>query len=603
VRPANWTDSAPFAAAARWSAIAWLLLLGTAFAAHSATSPADMRFDHAEFVISSDDTPPAGGWRPQALPDSWLHNHRGLAGIGWYRMRFELDAVPAYAMALYVSRVAVTGQFWLNGSLLNPEVRFTQAGGPIGTYTGRRPHLIPLPAGLFRVGENELHIRVQGFAIGGNGLWDVRIAELDRLRAPWLLRYIPQRTIPEALFALMAASFLFALLVWWRDPQARDLLFISVMGLWALILGLYCVPALSLTREGLTIFLAVLFTVFYWALLALFHRYSESRWHWYPRVLHVVSALTLLCAFVVIALDLNTERFTERMGLVMLPMALLRLLATVMLVQAAWRKRSAPSIALAAAEVLWLSGHVQIIGIFAGWLSPEPFRIDPACSLPLFFVLQLLFVERFVHSREQAAREQQAAISAERARILQDMHDGMGSQLITALRIVKREDGDRTAVAQSIEEALQDLRLIIDSLAVGDQGLVQLLGNLRYRLEPRLAALGIDLRWNVQPFAELDTLTPQFALAVLRIVQEALTNAIKHARPAVITVSIERRDGAVLIGVADDGIGFDSEGRAGTGRGLSSMRKRAQQLGATFHIERLDGGGTFASLRLPETVT
>src|SRR5690606_34296818 len=88
----------------------------------------DFHFQAAEFVASDARTPPASGWRPVTLPDSWLRNHPSTRGIGWYRMRFHLDAVPPPGMALYVSRVSRTGQFWLNGSVLNPDVRFNDGG-------------------------------------------------------------------------------------------------------------------------------------------------------------------------------------------------------------------------------------------------------------------------------------------------------------------------------------------------------------------------------------------------------------------------------------------------------------------------------------------
>ncbi|MGQ0522483.1 MAG: ATP-binding protein [Betaproteobacteria bacterium] len=557
-----------------------------------------LKFGQAEFVISDADTPPQDGWQTQRLPDSWLHNHPGLAGIGWYRMQFRLDAMPPQGMALYVSRVGVTGQLWLNGSILNPEVRFTKPDGPVGTSTSHRAYLIPLPQGLFRVGENTLHIRVQGFGVGGEGLWDVRIGDIERLRPAWLVREIPQRIIPQALFALMLASSLFAFLVWWRERRTRVPHFMVVMLLWTVFLGMFVLPPPPLTRFAWTTLIVVLLTVFNWTLLHLFYRYSESNWRWYPWVLHIISAITLLLAVVVVVHG-DAEQGSRQMGLLMLPTALLRVLAPAMLIQAAWRQRSWRSYALAGTEILWFSGQLQIMGILMGWLSPEPFRIDPACALPLYLVLQYLFVERFVRDRERAAREQQEAIIAERARILQDMHDGMGSQLVTALRLVKREDGDRAVAARNIEEALQDLRLIIDSLDHLNQGLLPKLADLRYRLEPRLAELGIRLVWEVDPLPELDALPPQSALNAMRIVQEALNNAIKHARPTAITVSVTRQDGAVVISVADDGAGFDPDAARGAGRGLSGMRKRAEQLGARLHVERCGGGGTAVSLYFP----
>lgn len=575
-----------------------LLSLSTACAAEPAAPVLDLRFDQADFVVSDERTPPQDGWRSQRLPDSWLQSHPGLAGIGWYRMTFRLDALPSQGHALYVSRVAVTGQFWLNGSVLNPEVRFAQPGGAVGTSTSNRAYLIPLPPGLFRVGDNTLHVRVQGFGVGGEGLWDVRIGDREKLRATWLVREIPQRIIPEALFALMAASSLFAFLVWWRERRTRFPQFMIVMALWTLIVGLFVIPTPPVPRYAWTVFVVSLLTVFTWALLYLFYEYSESGWRWYPRLLHAVSAVTLLAA-VVTVLDGNSAHASQHLGLLMIPNGLLRVLATAMLVQSAWRQRSWRNYALAAAELAWFSGQIQIMAVLVGWVPADTFRLDPACSLPLYLVLQYLFVERFVRQREQAARERQEAIIAERARILQDMHDGMGSQLVTALRLVKRDDADRAVVARTIEEALQDLRLIIDSLDETNQGLLPMLADLRYRLEPRLAELGIGLQWEVQQLPELAGLGPQSALNAMRLVQEALNNAVKHARPTVIEVSVDRREGAAVIGVTDNGSGFDPETMKKPGRGLPGMHKRAQQLGANLRVEPRNGGGTAVSLHFP----
>lgn len=566
--------------------------------AQAAAPTPELRFNEAEFVISDETSPPGSGWRGQALPDSWLHNHPGLSGIGWYRIRFALDTVPQEPMALFVGRVAIRGQFWLNGLVLNPDVRFD---GPLGLDMGRWPHLVTLPSGVLRAGENVLHIRVHAMSVGGRGLWDVRIGPLERLRTPWLVREIPQRTIPQALFVLLTAGSVFGLLAWLRERRVPNLHFAFAMILWTAIVGGWVLPEPPLPPTVLSLYFAMLSIAFYWTLLHLFYRYSASDWHWYPRVLNWIFGLTVLAAAALIVFNRDSPHAAQQLGLALLPTVLLRLLATAMLLQAAWRRRSPRAYALAATEVLWFAGHLQIIAILAGWLPPDPFRLDPASSLPLYFVLLYFFVDRLVREREDAIREQHAALGAERARILQDMHDGMGSQLVLALRVVKRDDGDRAVVARSIEDALQDMRLIIDSLDTTEQGLVPKLANLRYRLEPRLASLGIRLNWEVRPVAELEHMSPQAALGVLRIVQEALNNAVKHAQPAAITVSLGQRDGAAVIRVADDGTGFDPDASPGRGRGLASMRKRAEQLGATCRIERHDGGGTAVTLHLPLT--
>lgn len=589
-----------------WRFAALWLLLALAGVAQAGVAAPEFHFTQAEFVASDSEAPPHGGWRPQSLPDSWLHSHPGLIGFGWYRMRFSLDEPPPQGMALYVSRAAPTGQFWLNGSVLNPEVRFTRPDGRIGTRTGRKPYLIPLPSGLFRTGENVLHVRLESFGVGGDGLWDVRMGDIERLRVPWLFRTIPQEVVPRVLFVLMVAGIVLGVFALWHERRTRHFLFLSVVALWTVTLGLTVMPGtLPLTRNGEYALVVVLVTLFTWALLHLLYRYSGSDWRWFPRMLNVVSGVVLVCA---LSLTLframgYPDNFSRNMGLLMVLTAFLRLLTTAMLLQLAWRKRSMRIYVLTGAEVLWFAGYLQVVGILLGWLPPEPFRLDPASALPLYLVLLYLFVERLIRDREEAVRQREAAISNERARILQDMHDGMGSQLVTALRLAKREDGNRALVARSIEESLQDLRLIIDSLDAEDQDLLARLANLRYRLEPRLAGLGIRLDWEVQPMPELHGQTPHSALSILRIVQEALNNAVKHAQASVISVTVARQNGAAVIRIADDGVGLGTGTIRDDCRGLSGMRKRAEQLGATVDVGQREGGGVVVMLRLPPAVS
>jgi signal transduction histidine kinase len=93
-----------------------------------------------------------------------------------------------------------------------------------------------------------------------------------------------------------------------------------------------------------------------------------------------------------------------------------------------------------------------------------------------------------------AALAQQGAVTAERGRILQEMHDGMGAHLTAALHLARRGEVARHELIGSIEESLQDLRSIIDSLDLSGGDLLPLLANLRFRLEPRLKTLGVELR-------------------------------------------------------------------------------------------------------------
>jgi len=99
----------------------------------------------------------------------------------------------------------------------------------------------------------------------------------------------------------------------------------------------------------------------------------------------------------------------------------------------------------------------------------------------------------------------------------------------------------------------------------------------------------------------LDTLPAPMRLAILRITQEALTNAAKYARDATaacVAIRCEVATGALLLTISDDGCGFDVDA-AGAGVGLSSMRERAQAMGGSLTVESAPGKGTTIKAHLP----
>ena len=141
--------------------------------------------------------------------------------------------------------------------------------------------------------------------------------------------------------------------------------------------------------------------------------------------------------------------------------------------------------------------------------------------------------QNFAQLREM---ERQQTIAEERQRIMSDMHDGIGGQLISTLSLVEKGSLSSAEVAAVLRECLEDLRLTIDSLEPTDNDLLTVLGNLRYRLQGRLQRCGIELDWQVREVTRLACLTPQNVLHILRILQEAFTNVLKHAHATVIRV-------------------------------------------------------------------
>lgn len=199
--------------------------------------------------------------------------------------------------------------------------------------------------------------------------------------------------------------------------------------------------------------------------------------------------------------------------------------------------------------------------------------------------------------------EREAARTQERERLLRDMHDGLGAQLMTALRGVERGALGPAQVAQSLQDGLDELRLLMDSTDMGHY-LPGALAAWRNRWDARLQAAGVRLHWRIDESMDAVQLPGDSALQVLRILQEAATNIVKHAgaRNMVLDARVLQEGGAPLLRIAieDDGCGLAGEASARAGaRGLKNMRHRALAIGAELRLDGAQGGcGTRVELSL-----
>jgi signal transduction histidine kinase len=196
--------------------------------------------------------------------------------------------------------------------------------------------------------------------------------------------------------------------------------------------------------------------------------------------------------------------------------------------------------------------------------------------------------------------EHEQAVTGERQRLMREMHDGLGSSLMSSLVMVEQGALDNAGVAAVLRESIDDLKLTIDSLEPMGDDLLTLLGTLRYRLGKRLAAAGITFEWHVQETPPLTWLNPTASLQVLRILQEALANILKHANANIIRVETGADDTHVFIRLLDNGRGFDVSARYAqpTGRGLQNLHRRAAVLNGRIDIASRPGE-TIVMLFLP----
>jgi PAS domain S-box-containing protein len=216
-------------------------------------------------------------------------------------------------------------------------------------------------------------------------------------------------------------------------------------------------------------------------------------------------------------------------------------------------------------------------------------------------------------ARQQLLQQLVGAQEEERRRISHELHDSLGQHL-TALHIGLKsahdQDGCPPQVADGIDK-LRELALTIDAEV----------DRLSFELRPpALDNLGLQAalrllvkEWSAtshipvdQHIGQLDQqrLPATVETTIYRIVQEALTNILKHAGAARVSLIVRRQDGEVLAIVEDNGSGFDVEAGTsvpGTGRqlGIAGMRERAALVGGWLDIETIPGSGTTVFVHIP----
>ncbi len=196
----------------------------------------------------------------------------------------------------------------------------------------------------------------------------------------------------------------------------------------------------------------------------------------------------------------------------------------------------------------------------------------------------------------------------ERTRIAREIHDDLGGNL-TAIKIglssiIKRLSTGKTV---SLEQA-QQLEYIVDNT-------FEAVHKISSDLRPNILDLGIvaALEWQAKEFEKQTSIscelianqaevpvTPNQAVALFRICQEAMSNIKKHAHASKVTVDISVRTGKIVMMICDDGVGIESSDIYKVNSfGLRGMQERVAALYGTFDIDQLSGHGTVITIKLP----
>lgn len=473
----------------------------------------------------------------------------------------------------------------------------------------------------------------------GGGLIGVFVGpENQVLQGPAVAHYRWQQFHLLAGLAI-GLSGLMALLVWVIRRQDRQTLWFGLCCLtWALraqVLQVFSIPINALAFEQLNPLMMVLAATLIgastlWSLSAMTRGKSM-----FLLLVSSVASLGYLVSIIVptLALPYRTLSFATSFAMLCWMVWLLgSRLAQLPSVHAFWLSLGYSAVMIGASHDL-----AMIVGLLApGWwtLLTPGFAVLLLCHLisgGLYLLENLHRAERANEALEHTIQtktaqleasyaqlrgsEREAARTQEREHLLREMHDGLGAQLMTALRGVERGAMPREQILQALQDSLDDLRLLMDSTDMGRE-LTGALVTWRSRWSPRLTALGLTMHWQLDEALESVAIPPDTVLQVMRILQEAAVNTVKHSQATAVRVSavwVSGSDsltgGEFQLTVQDNGVGLPPDNmpthsggtvRSGA-RGLVNMATRARKIRAELQViaRTTPERGTQVQLRLP----
>jgi signal transduction histidine kinase len=584
---------------------AWLFAMLLALSA-SAYSQA-VRPRQADVLFSQDAEPPpaSAAWRRIDLPFTFDQS------TAWFRVEFEMPSpVKDDSWAVYLPYLNGGGRLFVNRAqlahILEPSEEVI--------VRWERPHLVRIPVALLRPGTNQLLIRIVATPISRGRVPLLAVGPYAQLLPEHENRLFWIRTMSQFTVIACLVVGMLGLFIGLRRPEE------SLYGLFGAAALLWGVRTLTLVVEvmptsmwhawrtiyhGATGGFTIIMLLFAMRLAGM--RYGRLKW--------VLLGYWLLGPVGYLASNGDEVLIGRYWAGGLIPVGIAILVISGL---AAWRQRTASLVALTLALALAvLAGiHDYLIATAAPVISAVAPQVAAHRIFLLHYAADILLLvmggilsarlvgtlqaieqlnrtlETRVAEREMAlsenyerlrALERQNAATEERQQIVRDLHDGLGSQLFVTLSRAEVGRIGQGEIVQSLRECIADMRLTLEAMSPERNDFLQAWGSFRFRWQQLLETSGLAASWEVDAEDRLVELSPHMILQLLRIVQEALTNVLKHAHADQVVIRLRADERMIGIEVVDNGRGFGSlDSKAG--HGLANMRARALRAGAQLEI-------------------
>ena len=574
--------------------LAWLMLWVGVSPAAWAQAPETVVLDRARFVSASVDTGVVLPYRLQR------HDFAAHGETVRFVMTLDLPALPEQALGVYVPKMSLSGAFYVNGEWVgNCGAEALELSRCL-----HRPHLFTPPLSLWQQGRNELEFRVWVNGQQMNGLSQVHVGHALTLHHKALAPGLFWRV--NVIQALMWVAVGLGLISLGIAAVLRQTPTYFWFGLCCLAYAVSCVNELWVNFPkdprllSWVIFSSRMVTVP--LLILTFLTVVPDRLRWLKKTL----VLFAVMAPVLIGLSENSRTVVM---MLYVPLMGMSIVVTGYLLHTRWRTGSMRAllaglglmvfVAVGLVDWMRLSGQTDFEGVLlgsyafgglllavGGFLSltlADALRISRTFNERLEGEVQKRTLQIEQLNRELTLLEVERTRVQVREKLIQDMHDGFGSQLATASIMAKNNELSPPEMGQLLDDCLTDLQLVVDTHLASSHNLCDVLFDFKHRLLQRLGNTQLQLQFDID-VPEGAWLSQDKTLQFLRVLQEAVSNALRHAgaQRLQIGVLLKPQEHKLEAFVRDDGQGLNPARKAG--RGLNTMKARVRELGGEIKL-------------------
>lgn len=587
----------------------------------AAISP--VTFERIEAVRANDGwhaaQPPDAGWERVTLPDVWRQRWPHYDGVVWYRLTWQ-ESAPVQARGLLLEYLNMAGAVYLNGSLLSRDDSLVE---PL-TRAWNTPRYWVVEAPALRPGLNTLLVRVSGLSAYSPGLGPVVGGAPAAIHARYEREQWVRRDLQLFSLAITVTLGVFVLTLWlYRRAETAYGWFSAMSFTW----WLYAVNQVATrpwpftTNDAWEVFVSIAFLAYCGCFAMFVLRFCGRRM---PRIEAAMWTIFGIGAGWLVVMPHQSIETTRAIWAVIPGVTYLA--SCLLLFALTWRERQLEQRVVSLCALTFVIAGTHDFLVFFGVLASNVYytaqtsqvlMIGMAIVLARRFAENARRVERFNdelrvgidNARDELAltlnRQHELEVVnarlAERLDLAHDLHDGLGGALVSSIAAI--EHAPHTLPPERflglLKELRDELRIVIDTAATQQSGgltLAEQIAPLRHRITVLFESQKIECDWRLDGIDACELSAAQ-SLELLRILQEALTNVLKHSRASRVQIDMRHHaghDGShITLRVEDNGVGFDAERHRTAshreGAGLHSMRRRAQRLGGTMALSREDG--------------